>query len=184
MVHGRSICSVVEEAGLGSGRGMLVAARQSRGCVAARALTARASTAPRPGRGPSARALGGPAAPAAAAGEGVHVVLTKRAAERLLALQRMRKNPALHLRLAVEGGGCSGFSYIFTVEDASKPEDRVFEHHGARLVVDDVSLDLVKGSTVDFTEDLIRRSFEVLNNPNAESGCGCGASFAAKQAAT
>jgi iron-sulfur cluster assembly accessory protein len=166
------------------------AARQARSGGTTRAAAARAAAAPRPGRGRGllAHALGGPAAPAAAApaaaaGEGVQMVLSKRAAERLLALQRMRKNPALHLRLAVEGGGCSGFSYIFTVEDATKPEDRVFEHHGARLVVDDISLDLVKGSTVDFTENLIRRSFEVLNNPNAESGCGCGSSFAAKQAA-
>mmetsp|Transcript_10701 Transcript_10701/g.17496 ORF Transcript_10701/g.17496 Transcript_10701/m.17496 type:complete len:154 (-) Transcript_10701:1332-1793(-) len=109
------------------------------------------------------------------------VVLTERGAERIRALQKHKGDGELKLRLAVEGGGCSGFSYIFDMtSDAPGEDDVVFTHHGESVVVDSVSLDFVKGSTIDFTEDLIRRSFEVIDNPNAESGCGCGSSFAAK----
>ena len=65
-------------------------------------------------------------------------------------------------------------------EHGTEEEDSLFYEKGEWLNVDNTSLELVKGSTVDFTEDLIRRSFEVIDNPNAESGCGCGTSFAAK----
>mmetsp|Transcript_11463 Transcript_11463/g.22525 ORF Transcript_11463/g.22525 Transcript_11463/m.22525 type:complete len:154 (+) Transcript_11463:129-590(+) len=109
------------------------------------------------------------------------ITLTEKGAQRIKELQEKKGNSELMLRLSVEGGGCSGFSYVFDVTD--KPpsaEDIVFEQHGTKVVVDDVSLDLVRGSKIDFTEDLIRRSFEVVDNPNAESGCGCGSSFAAK----
>ncbi|GBG27704.1 Iron-sulfur cluster assembly 1-like, mitochondrial [Hondaea fermentalgiana] len=113
--------------------------------------------------------------------DGAGVLLTKKGAERLLELQKSKNNDKLMLRLAVEGGGCSGFSYVFNVTDEEpNDDDIIFEHHGQKVVVDDVSLDLVRGSKIDFTEDLIRRSFEVVDNPNAETGCGCGSSFAAK----
>ena len=82
----------------------------------------------------------------------------------------------------MEGGGCSGFQYNFELdsEDISD-DDRVFERDGAALVVDDSSLEFVRGSTIDFTEEMIRSSFVVSNNPNSESACGCGSSFALKQ---
>mmetsp|Transcript_18263 Transcript_18263/g.22385 ORF Transcript_18263/g.22385 Transcript_18263/m.22385 type:complete len:157 (+) Transcript_18263:187-657(+) len=109
------------------------------------------------------------------------VILTDRGADQLEMLKQKFKKENLKLRLSVEGGGCSGFQYKFkTTEEEPEPDDLVFENKGQRLIVDEVSLDFVKGAKVDFTEDLIRRSFEVVDNPNAEAGCGCGASFAAK----
>ena len=87
------------------------------------------------------------------------------------------------LRVAVDGGGCSGFQYAFSLEtsdEAIGPTDVVFERDGARVVVDDVSLAFVRGATVDYVEEMIRSSFVIGDNPNAESGCGCGVSFAAK----
>ncbi|CAI5962459.1 unnamed protein product [Closterium sp. NIES-64] len=85
------------------------------------------------------------------------------------------------LRLTVEGGGCSGFQYIFTLDDKVTAEDSIFERDGVRLVVDNVSLLFVDGATVDYTDELIRSSFQVISNPNSASSCGCGASFTAKQ---
>jgi iron-sulfur cluster insertion protein len=80
------------------------------------------------------------------------------------------------LRLAVSGGGCSGFQYGFSFDDARNEDDRVFERDGVKLVVDDTSLDLLVGAEVDFVEDLVGSSFQV-RNPNASSSCGCGSSF-------
>lgn len=84
------------------------------------------------------------------------------------------------LRVSVEGGGCSGFQYNFTLDDIQNPDDRVFEKEGIKVVVDEVSYGFVKGATVDYIEELIRSSFMVTTNPNAEGGCSCGNSFAAK----
>ncbi|CAN5970601.1 unnamed protein product [Sphagnum jensenii] len=84
------------------------------------------------------------------------------------------------LRLSVEGGGCSGFLYNFSLDDNLNSDDRVFEREGAKIVVDEVSYAFVKGATIDFTEELIRASFSVTVNPNAASACGCGSSFTAK----
>lgn len=84
------------------------------------------------------------------------------------------------LRVSVEGGGCSGFQYNFTLDDNRNPDDRVFEKEGIKVVVDAVSYGFVKGATVDYVEELIRSSFMVSTNPNAEGGCSCGSSFTAK----
>ena len=81
----------------------------------------------------------------------------------------------------MEGGGCSGFQYTFTVDDGPLNEDdRIFEREGAKLIVDEGALELVKGATVDFVEDMMRSAFSVINNPQSESACGCGSSFALK----
>lgn len=81
------------------------------------------------------------------------------------------------LRLTIEGGGCSGFQYRFAMADEVVADDVRADGEGASLVVDPVSLDLVRGSTVDFVQSLGGSSFQVTN-PNAAAGCGCGASFA------
>ena len=80
------------------------------------------------------------------------------------------------LRVSVSGGGCSGFQYGFAFDDTVNADDRTFERDGVTVVVDEVSLDLLAGSQIDFVEDLIGASFQITN-PQATSSCGCGASF-------
>jgi iron-sulfur cluster insertion protein len=87
-----------------------------------------------------------------------------------------RQNKLALLRLAVEGGGCSGFQYRFGLADAIEDDDLVTERNGVKLLVDSVSLDLIEGSEVDFVESLGGSAFRVTN-PLAAAGCGCGASF-------
>ena len=103
------------------------------------------------------------------------ISLTQNAAKRVAWIAERQSKPAI-LRLAVDGGGCAGFTYKFELADAAEGDDTVAEIGGVKLVVDPVSLDLVRGSAVDFVEDLGGAAFKVLN-PNAQSGCGCGSSF-------
>ena len=103
------------------------------------------------------------------------VILTPAAAARVAAIAGRQGKPAI-LRLSVEGGGCSGFQYKFGLADAPEAGDMIAETDGVRLVVDDMSLDLVRGSAVDFVDNLGGAHFAVTN-PNAASGCGCGTSF-------
>ena len=104
------------------------------------------------------------------------IALSPAAAARVAAIAGRQGKPAI-LRLAVDGGGCSGFQYRFGFADAAEADDTVVETDGVRLVVDSVSLDLVRGSQVDYVESLGGAAFRV-DNPNAASGCGCGSSFA------
>lgn len=85
-----------------------------------------------------------------------------------------------YLRIHVEGGGCSGFQYKFSVDGNRNEDDRVFEQGGVGIVVDQDSLEFVKGATVDFSQELIRSAFLVLKNPQADHGCSCGSSFSVK----
>ncbi len=103
------------------------------------------------------------------------IILTESAARRVAAIAARQSKPAI-LRLSVDGGGCSGFTYRFELAEAAERDDTVAMAGEATLVVDPVSLDLVRGSAVDFVEDLGGSAFRVTN-PNAASGCGCGASF-------
>src|SRR5689334_16801188 len=103
------------------------------------------------------------------------IILTDSAAKRVAWIAARQSKPAI-LRLAVDGGGCAGFTYKFELADAADDADAVAETDGVKLIVDPVSLDLVRGSAVDFVEDLGGASFRVTN-PNAASGCGCGSSF-------
>ncbi|WP_439817868.1 iron-sulfur cluster insertion protein ErpA [Zavarzinia sp. CC-PAN008] len=103
--------------------------------------------------------------------------LTDSAARRIVELIAEDGGPGLKLRIAVTGGGCSGFSYNFSFDDTTMDDDLVVARNGATVLVDSVSLDLLKGSVVDFVEDMMGASFQV-KNPNATSSCGCGSSFA------
>ena len=80
------------------------------------------------------------------------------------------------LRVSVEGGGCSGFSYKFDLADGAGAEDVVIEKEGATVLVDKVSIMYMGGSVIDFVDDLMGQSFQV-RNPNATASCGCGTSF-------
>jgi iron-sulfur cluster assembly accessory protein len=102
------------------------------------------------------------------------IILTENAARRVAWIAERQSKPAV-LRLAVDGGGCAGFTYKFELADQAE-DDTVTETDGVRLVVDPMSLELVRGSAVDFVEDLGGAAFKVTN-PNAQSGCGCGSSF-------
>jgi iron-sulfur cluster insertion protein len=103
------------------------------------------------------------------------ITLTESAARRVAAIAARQSRPAI-LRLSVDGGGCAGFTYKFELSDAPEEDDTIAETGGVKLVVDGVSLDLLRGSAVDYVEDLGGASFRVTN-PNAASGCGCGTSF-------
>jgi len=104
------------------------------------------------------------------------VTVTNSAVRRIAHLIEQESGDGLFLRIAVSGGGCSGFQYGFTFDDEVRDDDRVFERDGVRVVVDEVSLDLLDGAEVDFVEDLIGASFQI-RNPNATASCGCGSSF-------
>ena len=101
--------------------------------------------------------------------------ISESAARRVAAIAVRQGKPAI-LRLSVDSGGCSGFQYVFGLADAVAGDDVVAERDGVQLVVDPVSLDLIRGATVDFVESLGGAAFRV-ENPNAASGCGCGSSF-------
>lgn len=80
------------------------------------------------------------------------------------------------LRVSVEGGGCSGFSYKFDFDDAANADDLLIERDGARILVDEMSLEFLGGSEIDYSRELIGAAFKI-NNPNATANCGCGTSF-------
>ena len=123
---------------------------------------------------PSAKLAVGVAAPYLHQVTDPDIQLTSSAAERVATIAARQAKPAV-LRLAVEGGGCAGFSYKFALgEPASGDTSTITD--GVQLVVDAVSLDLVRGSAVDYVEELGGSAFKVTN-PNAASGCGCGSSF-------
>jgi len=103
------------------------------------------------------------------------IQLTESAAARVATIAGKQGKPAI-LRLAVEGGGCAGFQYRFGLADGIESDDEVAERDGVRLVVDSVSLDLIRGSAVDYVENMGGSMFRVTN-PQAASGCGCGSSF-------
>ncbi len=105
-----------------------------------------------------------------------NVQLSDSAAKRVAEIRESEGNAALMLRLAVLGGGCSGFQYKFDLDETINDDDRIFENGGVKLLIDDVSLGLLEGAVVDFKEDL-GGSFFAVENPNAAANCGCGASF-------
>lgn len=101
--------------------------------------------------------------------------VTDRAFARLAEIAGDAGAPAM-LRVAVEGGGCSGFQYEIKLEDTAAEDDLVLEKNGQKVLVDPVSLPFLAGAVIDFTEALIGAKF-AIENPNATSSCGCGTSF-------
>ena len=103
------------------------------------------------------------------------VSISASAARRLNAI--LKGDAGAALRISVKGGGCSGFQYAFDVEKARADDDFVVTRDGATVLVDPVSLEMMKGAELDFVDDLMGQAFRV-KNPNAVASCGCGVSFA------
>ncbi len=104
------------------------------------------------------------------------VSLTDAAVSKLSELTKEETNPAVGLRVYVYSGGCSGFRYGMMLEDAPTPEDKILDVSGIKVYVDGQSVDLLKGSQIDYVDTLMGAGFTV-NNPNAVAACGCGSSF-------
>ncbi|MGA0935851.1 MAG: iron-sulfur cluster insertion protein ErpA [Pseudohongiellaceae bacterium] len=108
--------------------------------------------------------------------EAVAISLTDNAAKKVQTLITEEGNPGLKLRVFVTGGGCSGFQYGFSFDEAVNEDDTVIEHNGAQLLVDPLSYQYLVGSRVDYTEGLEGSRF-IVENPLATTTCGCGMSF-------
>ncbi|KAF2135933.1 uncharacterized protein K452DRAFT_238426 [Aplosporella prunicola CBS 121167] len=117
-------------------------------------------------------------------GNEMNIEITPRAAHRIKQIMKNDANPDLLLRITVESGGCHGFQYLMsltTMPEISQEEDTVFASDGgARVVLDEPSLEILKGSKVDYTMELIGSQFKIVDNPAASSSCGCGTSFDVK----
>ena len=105
------------------------------------------------------------------------VDITERAIEKITELLAEENNPSLNLRTFVQGGGCSGFQYGFTFDEVQNEDDFVIERPGMRLLIDAMSMQYMMGATIDYKEELMGSSF-TIKNPNAQTTCGCGSSFA------
>ncbi|MGH6962960.1 MAG: HesB/IscA family protein [Phenylobacterium sp.] len=103
------------------------------------------------------------------------ISLSPAAAQRIRAIG-LAEGRDVMLRVAVEGGGCSGFQYQFDLVDAAEPDDLRIEFDGAAALVDEMSMVMLKGSVIDFVDELASAEFKI-RNPNAKSSCGCGVSF-------
>lgn len=103
--------------------------------------------------------------------------LSENAIKRIAYLISKRNDPSIKLRISVEGGGCSGFQYRYNfVQEQATSDDLYIEKDGAKVLIDSSSLELIKGSTLDYSESLDGAYFQI-KNPTASSGCGCGNSF-------
>jgi len=110
--------------------------------------------------------------------------ITQSAAEQLRTISQREKNPEAALRITIESGGCHGYQYKMELSKHSQPDDYVFSHpviKPSNIVVDAVSMSLLKGSTIDFATEMIGSTFRVVENPQSKgSGCGCGVSWELK----
>lgn len=104
------------------------------------------------------------------------ITVTGRAAKRIAELTAESENKGMMLRVAVSGGGCSGFSYGFSFDDEARTDDLSVEMDGVTVLVDEISLGLIAGAELDYVEEMVGASF-VIRNPNATASCGCGNSF-------
>lgn len=104
------------------------------------------------------------------------ILITKSCINKINELRAMQNDPKLKLRIFVDSGGCSGFQYEFKMDDQQSTDNLI----GSEVIVDELSLEFIKGSTIDYKQEMIKSSFAVTNNPQSESACGCGSSFALK----
>lgn len=104
------------------------------------------------------------------------LVFTDHAADKVKELSERQEKSGAMLRVYIQGGGCSGFQYGFALEEQENPDDMVVETAGVKLLVDPMSFQYLMGAEIDYLEDLQGARF-VINNPNATTTCGCGASF-------
>jgi len=102
--------------------------------------------------------------------------ISESAAKRIGCLIAQEKGDKKYLRVAIISGGCSGMQYTFNLDHKLNPEDMIIEKNGIKVIVDDVSLEILKGSELDYIEEMIGSYFSI-KNPNAASSCGCGSSF-------
>jgi len=102
--------------------------------------------------------------------------MTESAVSRLKNILAEEKNPSLKLRVFVQGGGCSGMKYGFTLDEEQNQDDFDFDYSGVKVLVDSVSWNYLQGSEIDFKNDAMGESF-VISNPNVQTTCGCGSSF-------
>ncbi len=105
------------------------------------------------------------------------IEITESAAAKIKDIIAEENNPNVKLRTFVQGGGCSGFQYGFTLDEAQNEDDFIIDCPGVTILVDSMSMQYLQGATIDYKEDLMSSSF-VINNPHAVSTCGCGSSFA------
>jgi iron-sulfur cluster assembly accessory protein len=107
------------------------------------------------------------------------ITLTQAAAEAVQDLLAKRSLENYALRVFVQGGGCSGFQYGMALDNNFREEDAVFENHGVKVLIDEVSINYLNGATIDYVDELMGSGFKI-ENPNAVSACGCGSSFRTK----
>lgn len=104
-----------------------------------------------------------------------NITLSESAAKRIKAILEKQPDKS-YLRVSVEGGGCSGFSYKFDLDDTANEDDLIVSRDGVDVLIDEMSIEFMAGSEIDFSTELIGAAFKI-NNPNATAGCGCGTSF-------
>jgi iron-sulfur cluster insertion protein len=104
------------------------------------------------------------------------ITFTKTTDQKVLELLQEENNPNLKLRVFVQGGGCSGFNYGFTFDEEQNEDDFAIEQGGVTYLVDSMSMQYLQGAVIDYREDIEGSNF-VINNPNAQTTCGCGSSF-------
>ena len=105
------------------------------------------------------------------------IEITESAMAKISDILAEENNPRVKLRTFVQGGGCSGFSYGFTLDEEQNEDDFVIEKSGTSILVDSMSMQYLQGATIDYKDELMGASF-TINNPNATTTCGCGSSFA------
>jgi iron-sulfur cluster insertion protein len=104
------------------------------------------------------------------------ITVTDSAVEKIVDIIAEENNPKAKLRTFVQGGGCSGFSYGFTLDEEQNEDDFVIEKSGVTILIDSMSMQYLQGASIDYKEEIMGSQF-VISNPNAQSTCGCGSSF-------